>query len=170
MKEKEKETESKLPSDRLSNLIKVAITDAKRLHTNQRKNYHPHFADWHSPSSTLLDTPVKCRICLTGAVLAGTLQGDITKCLLPHDYSADADKLRALNAVRTGDLPQAHNFFYGREASLAQRHAYKKLKKLIKHDDFIGWRRFLRHVESLEVLARELASFEDALRIEDVPF
>ena len=161
-------TDSQLPSDRLSNLIKVATADAKRLYLERYDEYFPYFTNFHEPGimQQYNDTTenVRCRICDAGAVIAGTLGGGPKTFLLPSDYYAqgETEKLRALDYVRTGALSYAHHLFYNEEATSSQRSEYAEMSMLITNTKFVGWHEFMRHIASLEVLAREMVSFENS--------
>ena len=161
-------TKSKLPSDRLSNLIKVATADAKRLYLEQYDDYFPHFTKFHEPRTMLpigdITEKVRCRICDAGAVIAGTLEGNPKTFLLPSDYydQGETEKLRALDYVRTGALSYAHYMFYNKEVTSSQKSEYGEMRMLITNDEFIGWSEFMTHITSLEALAREMASFENS--------
>ena len=162
---------SKLPSDRLSNLIRVATTDAKHLYLERGDDYYPYYSEYHMPHKTVwpeetADGKVRCHICDAGAVIAGTLKSDITRGLIPpsfafHDVSV-VDKLRALDYVRLGALAHAHRAFYDEEATPKQKSEYVEMSKLLTNMEFVGWHEFMLHIASLEVLAREMVSFENS--------
>ena len=83
MKEKELKKD-RLPSDRLSSLVQVAIADAKRLYAERPLDYVPASERYHAPHLIYaIDSFIfsegapdrQCQICLAGAVIAGTLLG-----------------------------------------------------------------------------------------------
>ena len=159
----------KLPSDRLSNLIKVATTDAKRLFLERYDEYYPYYSEYHIPGRTVVprdttDGKVRCHLCDAGVVIAGTLKCDPTERLTPSHFNDSnvTRKLRALDHVRTGALAHAHRLFYDEEPTPNQRSEYYEMSKLLKKTEFVGWYEFMTHITSLEALAREMASFEDS--------
>ena len=121
------------------------------------------------PTQTLfpLDAPdqkMRCHICDAGAVIAGTLEGNPTIRLTPANFDGTigVNKIRALDHVRTGALAHAHRLFYDNEPTSTQRAEYDEMSRLLTNREFIGWHAFMQHISSLEVLAREMASFENS--------
>ena len=55
-----------VPPEKLSDLIELAVADARTL---DRDTYIPDCWAWHAPGRNN-----KCRVCLAGAVIAGTLR------------------------------------------------------------------------------------------------
>ena len=55
-----------VPPKKLSDLIGLAVADARTL---DRETYIPECWSWHTPVRNN-----KCRVCLAGAVIAGTLR------------------------------------------------------------------------------------------------
>ena len=53
------------PPEKLSELIRVAIADARTI---DRRTYEPNSAIWHTPDK------LTCKVCLAGCVIAGTLR------------------------------------------------------------------------------------------------
>ena len=179
--------EDRLPNDRLSNLVQVAITDAKGLYAERLIEYVPCSDRYHAPIDYGLDSlyfregaPDKqCQICLAGAVIAGTLGGNPTEDLGPssfrayrsagldsytNDYSEEV-KLRTLDYVRSGMLEVAYSLFYDdglyRQATQKQLDELVRMGGLIAYKHFQGWPEFMMHVESLELLVKAMATFED---------
>ena len=102
----------KLP-DRPSELIRLAIRDMKGL---DREKYWPEHGMWHTPVDHDWATNwrafgkrqpqgVECLVCLAGAVIAGSLNGNPGMNLAPSKCSDDqALKLLALDDFRQGDF------------------------------------------------------------------
>jgi hypothetical protein len=97
----------KLPK-KLSELIRLALTDLRKVERN--KNYKVDMNTWHTPNGV-------CRVCLAGAVMAGTLGADPTTVAAPSYYGRDSGKLAALDEVRCGYLEDAIRAFTGKPAA-----------------------------------------------------
>lgn len=105
--------EDTLP-DRLSDLLEVAVNDAKACGKDPR--YKLSMMNWHEPIG---DSGV-CRVCLAGSVIAKTLKEDATHFTDPLSYRQTekdrpldglgpvARKLLALNAMREGSGPHTY--------------------------------------------------------------
>ena len=169
--------EDRLPNDRLSSLVQVAIVDAKRLYANRPNDYVPCAERYHEPLYGYSDISGEstCQICLAGAVIAGTLEGNLKQALGPsnfrehrsiglespnNDYGEEL-KLRALDYVRTGSLEIAYNLFYDAHVTRDQAMELQGMFGFIVHRDFHGWGEFMMHINSLELLVKELVNFED---------
>ena len=96
-------TNPSLP-DLPSALIRVALTDLQVIQKNPA--YNIKMSMWHM---TLVDDEETiCQVCLAGAVMANTLNADITRDMSPQDYSrVDARKLDALDDFRNGHVGRA---------------------------------------------------------------
>ena len=88
-----------------SELLQLAIDDARRL---DRINYIPDSSSWHRP---LQKNPEICRVCLAGAVMAGTLKVSPDRSAAP-DYVHEPGHyhaLVALDVMRRGLWNEAFN-------------------------------------------------------------
>ena len=65
------------PPSRLSDLIEMAIQDARSL---DRSAYEPNAREWHLPTNGI------CMVCLTGAMIAQTMGEDPETDTEPKDY------------------------------------------------------------------------------------
>lgn len=92
---------SKLP-DSLPDLIELAVADARRVVKDKR--YRLDMFDWHWYNE---DFDRRCHVCLAGAVMAKTLGTDPKETCTP-DNSEDGNRLRALDAIRSGRIPSAY--------------------------------------------------------------
>ena len=89
--------------DKLSELIELAVNDARKL---DRNKYVPYFGEYHEVD--LIAEPKICYICDAGAVIAGTLQADPHVHVAAYDYTPNVgNKLKALDLARTGHYRQA---------------------------------------------------------------
>jgi hypothetical protein len=97
-----------------SKLIRLAIADLVK--TEQDSNYKIHMDTWHVPFHS------RCHVCLAGAVMAQTLGADITKDVVPADFSHVLKviptrtwlRLRALDCFRKGHVSEGLRFMgYG---------------------------------------------------------
>jgi len=91
----------------LSGLIRIALKDEDRMFKSPM--YYIDMSEWHLPAGYGPKNNRVCRVCLAGAVMAGTLGLDHTQyetpgSLLPDDES---DRLGSLDSVRTGDMFEA---------------------------------------------------------------
>ena len=90
--------------DKLSKLIRLAISDARRL---DPAIYEPDHGVWHTP------LPAACFVCDAGAVIAGTLIPSTEKhspnCFLAPNCFPEpwARALRAIDAARSGSIHEA---------------------------------------------------------------
>ena len=101
------ETPSLLPNT-LSGMIRIALKDENRAFKSSE--YYIDMTAWHLPPGF---GPYKnrdiCRVCLSGAVMAGTLElprteSETPSSLLPDD---EANRLGSLDYIRTGDVFEA---------------------------------------------------------------
>tara|TARA_R110002126_G_scaffold7198_1_gene35723 strand:+ start:112 stop:543 length:432 start_codon:yes stop_codon:yes gene_type:complete len=96
-------TNPNLP-DLPSALIRVALTDLQVIQKNPA--YKIRMSMWHMTIDE--DEETICQVCLAGAVMANTLNADITRDISPNDYSTvDARKLDALDDFRSGHVGRA---------------------------------------------------------------
>lgn len=89
----------------LSGMIRIALKDEDKVFKSSK--YYIDMSEWHSPPGygPYVSTEV-CRVCLAGAVMAGTLGLDRTRYETPHSLLSDceSDRLSSLDSVRTGDV------------------------------------------------------------------
>lgn len=84
----------------LSGLIRLAVADLERAEADQ--GYEVNMITWHEPKRR------RCAVCMAGAVIAFSLEGDPTEELGPNDFGRETNaKLRAINLARTGELSGA---------------------------------------------------------------
>ena len=156
---------SPTPPDTLSKLIRLAIKDARRLN---KDTYWPNYTQYHTPHSECSYYPdeqtaelptTTCHICVAGAVIAGTLNGDPSIEIRPEDYSFWTAELEALDRIRVGDYLGAYFYFRGYYLSKDMETALTKLADRFQpfHSEFNGWKEFTIHLNSLEELAQLLA-------------
>lgn len=96
--------------DKLSELLRLAITDARAL---DRKKYTPHSGYFHTGLTK--DNPYSkpglkgdtCRVCLAGAVIANTLKVSINRRFQSYLFGGNAEKLYAIDHLRKGELYNA---------------------------------------------------------------
>ena len=146
----EETTKVEAPPEKLSQLIVLAIKDARKL---DRKTYTPDCWVWHIPGRNN-----KCRVCLAGAVIAGTLGENPTTAWetddIPGESKAWHAALYAIDSARSGDWSLALNTL-GMECSDA---TMKKLKKIRRPNGvhFSTWAELRKHLVSMTRCAREL--------------
>ncbi len=91
---------------KLSELLRLAVEDAKKLSKNPK--YVLCMLDWHLP----LDK--KCAICMAGAVMACELKTNRNDTVMPEDLGEEVNnKLMAINALREGNIIEAFNNLNG---------------------------------------------------------
>ena len=142
--------------EKLSDLIRLAIADGRKLHQERSDNYYPNHGVFHRFMSHREDDYFKeepfgvCHICLAGGVMAGTLQVPFGT-MSPRNMSPEWYKaLIALDYVRTGAYRMALNAFYtlDRHYDLA---TWTRAEPV--NPTFQGWDQFLDHLDSLEAVA-----------------
>ena len=140
---------SELP-DKLSELIMVAVADAKKL---DRSKYYPYFKTYHDKTGIAPDG--LCEICDAGAVIAGTLNGDTGLTLAPSSFMSDdvARKLYALDAARDGDYDGALFTLekHTKDTSEAVRHV-----PVSPYSQYEGWEEFDKHLDIMKGVAKQL--------------
>ncbi len=148
------------PPGKLSNLIELAITDARKL---DRARYTPMWMTWHRPRRT----DGKCMVCLAGGVIAGTLgcPTDATIDIATGD-SADPESetisdaawsraLWALDSARDGDWTAAFRALHRR---LPNNEMYDTLKAIPipACSEFNTWNTLDAHLDSMADRAKQL--------------
>lgn len=148
------------PPERLSDLIELAIADARRL---DHARYTPMWTSWHRPRP--LDG--KCMVCLAGAVIAGTLGCETetnidiaTSDFAEPESTTITDKrwrraLWALDSAREGNWHAAFENLRGSYPADELRDALNALPKP-SHGEFNGWKHFDTHLASLADCASKL--------------
>jgi len=106
----------------LSGMIRIALKDEDRVFKSSK--YYIDMSEWHLPPEYGPHENSKvCRVCLAGAVMAGTLGLSLTACETPNSILPDheADRLASLDYIRTGDVRMAliEGGFIGVEDAMA---------------------------------------------------
>ena len=95
----------KITEMKLSQLIRHALADLELV--EQDEDYTVSMGVWHAPynaSESYLD-PVKCDVCLAGAVMAKSLDMPINTCDGPEYFSRSiGETLEKLNFLRMGQV------------------------------------------------------------------
>jgi len=137
----------------MSNLLETAISDARNLNPT---TYRPNSTSWHSA-----DGDDHCHVCLSGSVIAGTLQATPDLTLNPYSFTGETTrKLDALNFMRCGDWIMAFKRFYKHWPSTFTHQRLLQLPKP-SNTDFTGWHAFRAHLNSLESILPELRQIEE---------
>ena len=93
---------NKLP-DKPSELILVALHDLELCENDE--NYKIEMYSWHDPQLS------RCAVCFAGAVMAKSLDADVSDRLTPGGYCRDDQEIRhkllALNEFRKGNVHSA---------------------------------------------------------------
>ena len=149
--------EVRLPS-KMSDLLELAISDARKL---DRERYEPYWAHWHEPKGP---TGKTCMVCLAGAVIAGTLGANHSIGLDIEDFNDEtANQLDFLDDMRSGMFRRAIEKHIGLEIDLRNQEDYYVgiLKKLDEEyddsaGDFTDWESFDVHLENMETIVEVL--------------
>lgn len=92
--------------DKLSNLLELALADLAKVEADKR--YVVNMDLWHIPTYGGDIYPALCRVCLAGAVIAGSLGGNIRKHLVPYNFDEKTkSKLFAIDCLRSGMIDTA---------------------------------------------------------------
>lgn len=93
----------------LSGMIRIALKDEDKAFKSSK--YHIDMSEWHLPPNYgPYATGKVCRVCLAGAVMAGTFGLSYTECETPNSLlgdDAEADRLASLDDIRTGRIYEA---------------------------------------------------------------
>ena len=165
-------TTTEAPPGKLSDLIELAVTDARKL---DRKRYLPWFNDWHANRGPAWETVAGgpedgwCRVCLCGGVLAGRLGASHNRTFVLHDYGdtieiSDGKRklgengwgpaLAAVDAAREGNWLQAANIL---EIEMSRDTVDSVLEiEPACHREFEGWEAFDLHCDSMLERAGQL--------------
>ena len=148
------------PPGRLSDLLELAIADARRL---DRACYTPMWMTWHRPRRS----DGRCMVCLAGAVVAGTLGCPIeTSIEIATSDSADPQSttitdekwrraLWALDSAREGDWLDAFRALYDTHPEGELYDAVEAIPAP-DHIEFNDWDKLDTHLESLAGCAEQL--------------
>ena len=146
------------PPERLSDLITLAIADARRL---DRSLYEPNSEVWHEPRDDA------CLVCLSGCVIAGTLEAPrievvIRQASLPEDDTNTAvvgneewrEALEALDHGRRGEWRLAMST----RSMRVEEETAARLQRIPPPVPrwFRGWPMFDAHLASLKERAATL--------------
>lgn len=93
--------------DKPSDLLELALNDAKRLNRSRRYQMDP--GEYHQRARRRKDG--KCGVCLAGEVMARTLKAPIRADCAPNSMAADErmlrGKLQAIDFARKGEVADA---------------------------------------------------------------
>ena len=142
--------------DQLSGLLLRACNDGANL---DREIYLPTYSSWHDGQGTHYGKPV-CRVCLAGAVIAGTLK---TPSGARFSFSScDYDTIRhltALDALREGKVEEAVKEMKI-EMTKTQQTKVEELNEKwydnLGYSDFWDWESFERELADMVQLALDL--------------
>ena len=146
-------SEAKALPSTLAGLLRTAIDDARSL---DQSLYVPHFDNWH-----FVNVRDLCEICLAGGIIAGSLHNPPSMTLDPNYFSRKTeDKLRAVDAMRSGDWTAAFRYVYD---FAPDRNLFARLRALPAphHDKFCDWPNFERHLDSLESVLPALTAIDE---------
>ncbi len=148
------------PPERLSDLIDLAIADARKL---DRDRYTPTAITWHRPDP--LEN--KCMVCLAGSVIAGTLGCEIEASI--EIVTSDNDEpqsttitdkrwrhaLWALDTARGGDWLDAFKALHGAHPEGKIYEALEAIPAPLE-PEFDDWSKLDTHLGSLAYRANRL--------------
>ena len=144
------------PPEKLSDLIELAIADARRL---DRTLYRPCSEIWHEPDDRI------CLVCLSGCVIAATLEAPRTEITIrnltdPDDAPQEIaneewrQALEALDHARRGEWALAITT----RGIRLEEETRDKLRRISPPwpRGFDGWERFDEHLADLQEKAGKL--------------
>lgn len=120
-------TTVKLPN-KLSELLRLAVRDAQAV--EQRDGYRLDMLVFHEPRRG-----GSCAVCMAGAVIANTLEGDPSCDLAPADFDQDTWRLWAIDSMRQGAFVDALNELLHpneRDATRLDRRACNQARALVE--------------------------------------
>ena len=136
----------------MSHLLEAAINDARAL---DPRIYQPNSIALHSA-----DANEQCQVCLAGSLIAGTLQATPDQSFTPGQFDSNIlGNLEALNYMRRGHWVLAFYEFYRYWPRTCIEDRLRQLPKP-SNTDFLGWRAFRAHLDSLEAILPELREIE----------
>ena len=132
--------------EKLSDLIRLAIADGRKLYQERAEEYLPDAYMFHEVGYDSQQGKQVCRVCLAGAVMAGTLHTDNRYSLIPSNFDKPWTKaLCALDCVRRGQYYNALITLYG-----PGEYQFAATQSRPVQYRFHGWDAFLDHLDSLE--------------------
>ena len=131
--------------EKLSDLIRLAIADGRKLYQERSGEYCPDAYLFHEVGYDFQQNKQVCHVCLAGTVMAGTLHTDNRYSLIPSDFDTSWTKaLRALDYVRQGMYVNALTILYG-----PGEYQFALTQSLPAQYLFLGWDAFLDHLDNL---------------------
>ena len=150
------------PPARLSDLITLAVADARSL---DRDAYRPDAASWHLTGTRTAGAAARCRVCLAGCVIAGTLQAPPADIAM-YDPTADDERVLTIEDAEWREALFSLNHArdgHWRDALCSRRRfvdddTAKALGRIPcpKQTTFHDWAEFDDHLASLEDRAGRL--------------
>lgn len=147
-----KDQKPKLPTHSLAVLLRIAVADGRAL---DRSRYVPFYGSWHRGTEAMPNT--RCRVCLAGGVLAGTVGLSPEKSVTDIYRMRDVSALYALDHARTGDYTRAYASLGHFDRARAVERATLRYPSAALFD---GWPEFDEHLHSLEACIEPLEKFE----------
>ena len=146
----ETNTPNALP-DKLSELIDVAIQDAKKL---DRDKYTPSYIYYYMPEEPYYDN-ASCYVCDAGAVMVGTLLVDKNSQADPSEFHVSTErKLDALDHARRGAYSMAVEQL-GFCLTIRQAQALDKIQRS-PWMEYRTWEDFDKHLSHMKRVAGQL--------------
>ena len=131
--------------EKLSDLIRLAIADGRKLYQERAGEYYPDAYVFHEVGYDSQQDKKVCHVCLAGAVMAGTLHTDTRDSLIPSDFDKPWTKaLYALDYVRLGLYDNALIALYG-----PGEYQFAVTQSPPVQYRFEGWDAFLDHLDNL---------------------
>ena len=131
--------------EKLSDLIRLAIADGRKLYQERAGEYLPDAYMFHEFGYDSQQDKKVCHVCLAGAVMAGTLHADTRDSLKPIDFDTPWTKaLHALDWVRQGLYDSALINLYG-----PGEYQFAVTQSAPVQYRFQGWDEFLDHLDNL---------------------
>ena len=135
---------------KLSDAIRMAIEDGRSI---DRYLYEPDYRDW-----VITGSDGTCSVCLAGVVMIRTLRGGAEgEDVRPEDFSAEwHNVLVALDYARAGNYDEALKVMDIRPYGPSNR-SFNTRYHTPASTTFTTWVEFDHHLDSLEVIANDLA-------------
>ena len=143
----------------LHELLRIAVEDTQKIEKDPR--YVLDMDVWHDPGDD------GCHVCMAGAVMSNKLDIGPEDIIEPSDVATKdeagnlsfhfADKLRAVDCLRVGDIWGAYVSVYGKQLEKDIYDKCKFLETLIRTSfpegrDQANWETYLRVADKLEEL------------------
>ena len=152
-------TQTISPPEKLSDLILLAIKDARSL---DRSIYLPDYRTWHQsiPTTPLGQPVVYCYVCLAGAVIAQTLGYPSSVGIAPLQCGLQWERrLTALDKIREGRYKVAYALLHFDLTNQQINDVFTEDRyPLPLYGKFVEWDNFESHLTSLEEVARLMAA------------